>query len=52
MLDDSLRTLAAAAPDPPQDRLEPEAMLIHRPQLYHVLWVGGPERLDPGGQLF
>jgi hypothetical protein len=52
MLDDGLRTLAAAAPDLPQDGLEPDAMLIHRPQLYHVLWVVGLERLDDGGELF
>jgi hypothetical protein len=48
MLADGLRTSAAAAPDPPQDGLEPDAMLIHRPQLYHVLWVGSPECLDYG----
>ena len=49
---DRLRTWAAAAPAPPQDGLEPDAVLIHRPPRYRVLWVGGLERLDRAGHRF
>ena len=50
-LDEGLRTAAAAAPDPSQERFESEAMFSHRPQLDPVLWIGGPKRLDHGGQV-
>lgn len=52
MLDDGVRALAAAAPASPQGRREPDAMLLHRPQLYRVVGVGGLERLDHSRQLF
>src|SRR5262245_60711820 len=38
-------SLAALAPDPPNDWFEPDPMLVHCPQLYLACGMGGAERL-------
>ena len=52
MLDDRLGALAPGAPDPAHDRLEPDAVLVGRPQLYGVLGIGVLERLDGRREVF
>src|SRR3954465_15119960 len=40
MVSDRPRTLAPACPDPADDRLEPGAMLVERPDLHRAVRVG------------
>lgn len=52
VLDDRYRPLANRRSHPPDQRLEPNAMLIHRPQFHLGLWVSSGYRLDKRADLF
>src|SRR5512147_2363413 len=52
VLDDRHRPLANRRPHPPDQRLEPNAMLIHRPQFHLGLWVSSGYCLDERADLF
>jgi hypothetical protein len=52
MLDHRLRALPPQTPHAAHDRLEPDAVLIGRPQLYPCVWVGLLEGLDNRREVF
>jgi hypothetical protein len=52
MLHDRLWALSAWAPDAAQDGLEPDAVLVGRPQLHLLPRVGVLQRLDYGRKVF
>jgi hypothetical protein len=52
MVDRGDRADPAPCPDPPQHWFESDAMLIHRPQFHHILWMRVLDRLDELGQFF
>src|SRR3954453_16270175 len=50
MVSDRPRTLAPACPDPADDRLEPGAMLVERPDLHRAVRVGARQLLYAGAE--